>query len=119
METNPTATDPFSEGDDHIRNIKITLKNFFTDFTNRTKAQIGLGNVQNYGVATAITGGADNEYVTPANIVSFFGTLNETATFPTSEEAIAAVPQGAIFSTIRQVSTNGPWRAFYYNIDLG
>ncbi|MBW7055434.1 hypothetical protein KY389_01830 [Paracoccus bogoriensis] len=31
--TNPTATDPASQGDDHIRNIKRGIKNSFPNIT--------------------------------------------------------------------------------------
>ena len=33
VSTNPTATDNVSEGDDHIRGIKTTLKNTFPNVT--------------------------------------------------------------------------------------
>lgn len=32
VETNPPGTDPFSQGDDHIRGVKFTLKNQFPGF---------------------------------------------------------------------------------------
>lgn len=52
---------------------------------NVTKAQVGLGDVQNYGVATdadAVTGTATDKYLTPANMAAFWadkvGTAPET-----------------------------------------
>lgn len=47
--TNPTASDPKSAGDDHIRNIKIALKNGFPGFT---------GSV----IVTGTDGGSANTY---------------------------------------------------------
>jgi hypothetical protein len=53
--TNPTASDPKSQGDDHIRNIKTALKNAFPGFT---------GTV----VVGGTTGGSVNAYtLTPSN----------------------------------------------------
>jgi len=48
--SNPTATDNVSQGDDHIRGIKTTLKNTFPNVTGAitlTEAQINnrLGNI--------------------------------------------------------------------------
>lgn len=59
--TNPTAADPKSQGDDHIRNLKTAMKNAFAGFT---------GSV----IVSGVDGGAVNAYtLTPANALPAYG----------------------------------------------
>lgn len=60
--TNPTATDPKQEGDDHLRNLKTALLNSFAGFSGAI-------------VVTGTDGGAVNAYtVTPDTALTAYGT---------------------------------------------
>lgn len=62
VKTNPGGGDPKSQGDDHIRNLKIALLNDFAGFTGAV-------------LVTGTDGGAVNAYtLTPANPVVTYGT---------------------------------------------
>ena len=59
--TNPTATDPKQQGDDHLRNLKTALKNSFAGFTGAI-------------VVTGADGGAVNAYtLTPTTALTAYG----------------------------------------------
>jgi hypothetical protein len=63
--TNPTSSDPKSQGDDHLRNLKIALKNAFPGFTSSV-------------VVVGTTGGSANTYtMTPSTALPAYavGTL--------------------------------------------
>lgn len=97
--TNPTATDPKSQGDDHIRNIKTALKNDFAGFTGAV-------------LVSGVDGGAADVYtLTPANalvaytskmIVEFTPVATNLTTTPTlnisglGAKTIKSVADGAL-----------------------
>ena len=59
--TNPTATDPKQQGDDHLRNLKTALKNSFAGFAGAI-------------VVTGTDGGAVNAYtLTPTTALTAYG----------------------------------------------
>ena len=69
--TNPTSSDPKSQGDDHIRNLKTALLNDFAGFTGAV-------------MVTGVDGGAVNAYtLTPANAVIAYGTKMAVVFAPT------------------------------------
>jgi len=114
----PLVSDGLSTTDDHLRNIKLVLKNLNTDFLAISKVTVGLGNVSNYSNTTVITGAADTKFVLPSAVRAVFGTVKQTATYATSELALASIPAGSLFERIEQVGSGGPWRAYYYKLSL-
>lgn len=78
VKANPTASDPKSQGDDHVRNLKTALLNAFAGF---------LGAV----MVTGTDGGTANAYsLTPANPVPGYGTRMLAVFSPTVANTGAA-----------------------------
>jgi hypothetical protein len=87
--TNPTGSDPKSQGDDHLRNLKIALRNDFAGF---------LGAV----LVTGTDGGAANTYtLTPTTalpaytskmLVEFTPNATNTAAVTLNISALGAIP---------------------------
>lgn len=70
--TNPTASDPKSQGDDHLRSIKTALQNDFAGFTGAV-------------IVTGVDGGAADAYtLTPANALPAYSTKMLTVFAPTT-----------------------------------
>jgi hypothetical protein len=106
--TNPTSTDPKSAGDDHLRNIKIALKNGFPGFT---------GSV----IVTGTDGGSANTYtLTPSTALPAYvaGTLVcmkvTNANTGASTLNISGLGAGAIQSVSGAALTSGDLPASRY-----
>lgn len=106
--TNPAASDPKSQGDDHLRNIKTALKNGFIGFT---------GTV----IVTGTTGGSANTYtLTPSTALPDYvvGTLVcakiTDANTGASTMNISGLGAGAIQSVAGAAMTSGDLPAGRY-----
>ena len=102
--SNPAASDPKNQGDDHLRNIKTAIKN---SFTNITGAMTATHTELNYavGVTSALAGVTDSATLTNKTINLTSNTLTGTlAQFSTacSDQDLASV-------TLQQNSQSAPY----------
>lgn len=94
VKTNPGGGDPKSQGDDHIRNLKIALLNDFAGFTGAV-------------MVTGTDGGSVNAYtLTPANPVVAYGTKMIAVFAPTvsNTSAVTLEISGLGVKNVKSVS---------------
>lgn len=102
--SNPPGTDPKSQGDDHLRLIKLALKQQFSGFTQgapitRTESQINSALLPGqFGLGGLAAGFNDPNFAIGTNASGFYFFAGGTDNLP---------PNAAIGDTMLQIVTNG------------
>lgn len=75
VETDPPPGDPFSEGDDHLRLIKVVMQNFYNDFTDErsTRKVVIPLELETVTFSLGAASGHEGEYyfMTPSDVTTY------------------------------------------------